>query len=137
MVEISSATAILSPLRASVAAFWAAVGAEVPSSLAEGLSSFAEVPSSFVKVPSTIAEVNCTVADVICKAGDEIAMIAGGLERWSWWTGVMRNLVPLKLSLTAGYKKTISAVAEATALIINWLTSGVGENYSLVGWKWS
>lgn len=65
MVEISSATAILSPLRASVAAFWAAFGVEVPSSLAEGLSSFAEVPSSFVKVPSTIAEVNCTVGDVI------------------------------------------------------------------------
>lgn len=75
-VEISSVTVILSPLRASVAAFWAAVGVEVPSSLAEGLSSFAEVPSSFVKVPSMIAEVNCKVSDVNCMAGDEIAMIA-------------------------------------------------------------
>lgn len=76
MVEISSATAILSPLRASLAAFWAAVGVEVPSSLAEGLSSFAEVPSSFVKVSSTIVVVNCTIAEVSCTAGDEIAMIA-------------------------------------------------------------
>lgn len=76
MVEISSATAILSPLRASVAAFWAALGMEVPSSLAERLSSFAEVPSSFVELPSTIAEVNCKVSDVNCMAGDEIAMIA-------------------------------------------------------------
>lgn len=76
MVEISSATAILSPLRASVAAFWAALGVEVPSSLAEGLSSFAEVPSSFVELPTTIAEVNCKVSDVNCMAGDEIAMIA-------------------------------------------------------------
>ena len=75
-VEISSATAILSPLRASVAAFWAALGVEVPSSLAEGLSSFAEVPSSFVELPSTIVEVNCMVAEVICVAGDVIAMIA-------------------------------------------------------------
>lgn len=65
MVEISSATAFLSPLRASVAAFWAAVGVEVSSSLAEGLSSFAEVPSSFVELPSTIAEVSCVVGDVI------------------------------------------------------------------------
>lgn len=76
MVEISSATAILSPLRASVAAFWAAVGVEVPSSLAEGLSSFAEVPSSFAKVPSMIVDVNCTVSDVNCMFGDVIAMIA-------------------------------------------------------------
>ena len=45
--------------------------------------------------------------------------------------------VPLMLSLTAGHKKTISAAAEATALIVNGLTSGVGESYSLAGWKWS
>lgn len=76
MVEISSPTAILSPLRASVAAFWAAVGMEVPSSLAEGLFSFAEVPSSFVKVPSTIVEVNCMLSYVNCTVGDVIAMIA-------------------------------------------------------------
>ena len=76
MVEISSATAILSPLRASVAAFWAAVSVEVPSSLAEGLSSFAEVPSSFVKVPSTVVDENCTSSDVSRKVGDVIAMIA-------------------------------------------------------------
>lgn len=76
MVEISSATAILSPLGASVAAFWAAVGVVVPSSLAEGLSSFAEVPSSFAEVPSTIVEVNCTIPEVICVAGDVIVMIA-------------------------------------------------------------
>lgn len=87
MVEISSATAILSPLRASVSAFWAAVGVEVPSSLAEGLSSFAEMPSSFVEVPSMIVDENCMVAEVICKAGDEIAMIAvkvgkGGVVDW-------------------------------------------------------
>lgn len=87
MVEISSATAILSPLRASVAAFWAVVGVEVPSSLVEGLSSFAEVPSSFVKVPSTIVEVNCMVVEVICSVGDVIAMIAvrvgkGGVVDW-------------------------------------------------------
>lgn len=75
-VEISSATAILSPLRASVAAFWAAVGVEVPSSLAEGLSSFAEVPSSFVKGLSSFVKANCMVAEVICVAGDVIAMIA-------------------------------------------------------------
>ena len=49
----------------------------------------------------------------------------------------MRNPVPLKQSLTAGHKKTISAVVEATALIVNGLTSGVGESYSLAGWKWS
>ena len=144
MVEISSATAILSPLRASVAAFWAAVLVEVPSSLAEGLSSFAEVlssfaevPSSFVKVPSTITGVNCMVSDVNCTVGDAIAMIAVRVGAMVWWTGVLRNTVPLKLSLTAGYKKTISAVAEATALIINVLTGGVGESYSLAGWKWS
>lgn len=83
MVEISSATAILSPLGASIAAFWAAVFVEVPSSLAEGLSSFAEVPSSFVELPSTIVEVNCMVAEVICVAGDVIAMIAVRVERWS------------------------------------------------------
>lgn len=41
------------------------------------------------------------------------------------------------LSLTAGYKKTISAVVEATLLIVNGLTSVVGECYSLAGWKWS
>ena len=75
-VEISSATAILSPLRASVAAFWAAVGVEIPSSLAEGLSSFAEVPSSFAKVPSMIVDANCMVSDVNCTVGDVIAMIA-------------------------------------------------------------
>ena len=68
-VEISSATAILSPLGASVAAFWVALGVEVPSSLAEGLSSFAEVPS-------TVVEVNCMVVEVICMVGDVIAMIA-------------------------------------------------------------
>lgn len=76
MVEISSAAALPSPLRASVAAFWAALGVEVPSSLAEGLSSFAEVPSSFVKVPSTITGVNCVVSDVSCMVDDVIAMIA-------------------------------------------------------------
>lgn len=75
-VEISSATAIQSPLRASVAAFWAAVGVEIPSSLAEVLSSFAEVPSSFVKVPSMIVDVNCMVSDVNYMVGDVIAMIA-------------------------------------------------------------
>ena len=75
-VEISSATAILSPLRASLAAFWAAVGVEIPSSLAEGLSSFAEVPSSFVKVPSMIVDANCMLSDVNCMVGDVIAMIA-------------------------------------------------------------
>lgn len=75
MVEISSATAILSPLRASVAAFWAALGVEVPSSLAEGLSSFAEVPSSFVKIPSTVVDAKCMVAEVSCVVGDVIAMM--------------------------------------------------------------
>lgn len=69
MVEISSATAIQSPLRASVSAFWAALGVEVPSSLAEGLSSFAEVSSSFVELP-------CMVVDVNCMVGDVIAMVA-------------------------------------------------------------
>lgn len=123
MVEISSATAILSPLRASVAAFWVALGVEVPSSLAEGLSSFAEVPS-------TIAEVNLMVSDVI-------AMIAVRVGAVVWWTGLVCNTVPLMLSLTAGNKKTISAVVWATALIVNELTSGVGESYSLAGWKWS
>lgn len=76
MVEISSAIAILSPLRASVAAFWAALGVEIPSSLAEGLSSFAEVPSSFVNVPSMIVDPNCMLSDVNCMVGDVIAMIA-------------------------------------------------------------
>ena len=47
------------------------------------------------------------------------------------------NTVPLKLSLTVGHKKTISAVVDATALIVNGLASGVGESYSLAGWKWS
>ena len=143
-VEISSATAILSPLRASLAAFWAAVGVEIPSSLAEGLSSFAEVPSSFVKVPSMIvdancmvSDVNCMVSDVNCTVGDVIAMIAAKIGRWSWWAVVISNTVPLMLSLTAGYKKTIGAVVEATVLIVNGLTSGVGESYSLAGWKWS
>lgn len=82
-VEISSATAILSPLRASLAAFWAAVGVEIPSSLAEGLSSlaeglssFAEVPSSFAEVPFMIVDVNCMVFDVNCTVGNVIAMIA-------------------------------------------------------------
>lgn len=75
-VEISSVTAIQSPLRASVAAFWAAVGMEVPSSLAEGLSSFAEVPSSFVEVPSMIVDANCMLSDLNCMVGDVIAMIA-------------------------------------------------------------
>lgn len=41
------------------------------------------------------------------------------------------------LSLTVGHKKTISAVVEATALIIKGLASGVEESYSLAGWKWS
>lgn len=76
MVEISSATAILSPLRASVAAFWVALGVEVPSSLAEGLSSFAEVPSSFAEVPSSFVEVPSTVIGINCTVGDVIAMIA-------------------------------------------------------------
>lgn len=129
-VEISSATAILSPLRASVAAFWAALGVEIPSSLAEGLSSFAEVPSS-------LAEVNSTIVEVICTVGDVMAMIAarvGKVVVVDWCT---TYFAPLKLSLTAGHKKTISAVVEATALIVNVLASGVGESYSLAGWKWS
>lgn len=75
-VEISSATAILSPLRASLAAFWAAVGVEIPSSFAEGLSSFVEVLSSFVKVPSMIVDVNRMLSDVNCMVGDVIAVIA-------------------------------------------------------------
>ena len=129
-VEISSATAILSPLRASVAAFWAAVGVEVPSSLAEGLSSFAEVPSTIVEVYRMVAVLNCTVGDVI-------AMIAVRVGALVWWTGVIHNTVPLKLTLTVGHKKTISAAVEATVLIVNGLTSRAGEIYSLVGWKWS
>ena len=150
-VEISSATVILSPLRASVAAFWAAVGVEIPSSLTEGLSSlteglstFAEGLSSFVEVPSMIvdancmvSDVNCMVAELNCTVGDVIAMIAVRVGALVWWTGVIHNTIPLKLSLTAGHKKTISAVVEATALIVNGLTSGVGESYSLAGWKWS
>ena len=76
MVEISSAIAILGPLRASLTAFWSAMGVEVPSSLTEGLSSFAEVPSSFVKVPSTIVDANCMLSDLNCTVGDVIAMIA-------------------------------------------------------------
>lgn len=68
MVEISSATAILSPLGASVAAFWAAVGVVVPSSLAEGLSSFAEVNSMVV---------------------DVIAMIAVRVGAVVWWAGLI------------------------------------------------
>lgn len=76
MVEISSATAILSPLRASVAAFWVVLGVEILSSLAEGLSSFAEVPSSFVELPSTIVEVNCMLSYVNSTVGDVMAMIA-------------------------------------------------------------
>ena len=75
MVEISSTTAILSPLGASVAAFWAAVGMEVPSSLAEGLSSFAEVPSSFVEVNSTVVEVSCMVSDVIAMIGVRVGKV--------------------------------------------------------------
>ena len=136
-VEISSATAILSPLRASVAAFWAAVSVEVPSSLAEGLSSFAEVPSSFAEVPSTIVEVYRMVAVLNCTVGDVIAMIAVRVGALVWWTGVIHNTVPLKLTLTVGHKKTISAAVEATVLIVNGLTSRAGEIYSLVGWKWS
>ena len=150
-VEISSATVILSPLRASVAAFWAAVGVEIPSSLTEGLSSlteglssFAEGLSSFVEVPSMIvdancmvSDVNCMVAELNCTVGDVIAMIAVRVGALVWWTGVIHNTIPLKLSLTAGHKKTISAVVAATALIVNGLTSGVGESYSLAGWKWS
>ena len=143
-VEISSATVILSPLRASVAAFWAAVGVEIPSSLTEGLSSLTEGLSSFVEVPSMIvdancmvSDVNCMVAELNCTVGDVIAMIAVRVGALVWWTGVIHNTIPLKLSLTAGHKKTISAVVEATALIVNGLTSGVGESYSLAGWKWS
>ena len=75
-VEISSATAILSPLRASVAAFWAAVGVEVPSSLAEGLSSLAEVPSMIVDANCMVSYINCMVSEVNCTVGDVIAMIA-------------------------------------------------------------
>lgn len=77
-----------------------------------------------------VAVLNCTVGDVI-------AMIAVRVGALVWWTGVLLNFVPLKLSLTAGHKKTISAVVDATALIVNGLTSGVGENYLLAGWKWS
>lgn len=68
MVEISSATAILSPLRASVAAFWVALGVEVPSSLAEGLSSFAEVNS-------TVVEVSCMVSDVIAMIAVKVGKV--------------------------------------------------------------
>lgn len=68
MVEISSATAILSPLRASVAAFWVALGVEVPSSLAEGLS-------SFVKVPSMIVDANCMVGDVIAMIAVKVGKV--------------------------------------------------------------
>lgn len=75
MVEISSATAILSPLRASVAAFWVALGVEVPSSLAEGLSSFAEVPSSFAEVNSTVVEVSCMVSDVIAMIAVKVGKV--------------------------------------------------------------
>lgn len=113
------------------------MGVEIPSSLAEGLSSFAEVPSSFVKVPSMIVDANCTVSDVNCMVGDVIAMIALKVGKVVVVAGLICNTVPLKLSLTAGHKKTISAAAEATALIVNGLTSGVGESYSLAGWKWS
>lgn len=77
-----------------------------------------------------VAVLNCTVGDVI-------AMIAVRVGALVWWTGVIHNTVPLKLSLAAGHKKTISAAVEATALIVNGLTSGVGESYSLAGWKWS
>lgn len=127
------------------------MGVEVPSSLAEGLSSLAEVPSSSVKVPSMIVDVNCMlsdvncmvsdlscmVSDVNCMVGDVIAMIAVKVGALVGWTGLVCNNVPLRLSLTAGHKKTISAVVDATALIVNGLTSGVGESYSLAGWKWS
>lgn len=75
-VEISSATAILSPLRASLTAFWSAVGVEVPSSLAEGLSSLAEVPSMIVDANCMVSYINCMVSDVNCTVGDVIAMIA-------------------------------------------------------------
>ena len=109
------------------------MGVEIPSSLAEGLSSFAEVPSSFaevpsssVKVPSMIVDANCMLSDVNCMVGDVIAMIAVRVGALVGWTGLVCNNVPLRLSLTAGHKKTISAVAEATALIVNGLTSGVG-----------
>ena len=106
------------------------MGVEIPSSLADGLSSFAEVPSTIVEVYRMVAVLNCTVGDVI-------AMIAVRVGALVWWTGVIHNTVPLMLSLTAGHKKTISAVVETTALIINGLTSVVGEGYSLAGWKWS
>lgn len=113
------------------------MGVEIASSLAEGLSSFAEGLSSFAEVPSTIVEVYRMVAVLNCTVGDVIAMIAERVGALVWWTGVIHNTVPLKLSLTAGHKKTISAVVDDTALIVNGLTSGVGESYSLAGWKWS
>lgn len=75
MVEISSAIAILGPLRASLTAFWSAMGVEEPSSLTEGLSSFAEVPSSFVKVPSTIVDANCMVGDVIAMVAVRVGKV--------------------------------------------------------------
>ena len=84
-----------------------------------------------------VSDVNCMVAELNCTVGDVIAMIAVRVGALVWWTGVIHNTIPLKLSLTAGHKKTISAVVEATALIFNGLTSGVGESYSLAGWKWS
>lgn len=84
-----------------------------------------------------IVDANCMVSDVNCMVGDVITMIAVRVGALVWWTGVIHNTVPLKLSLTAGHKKTISAVVESTALIVNGLTSVAGENYSLAGWKWS
>lgn len=74
-VEISSATAILSPLRASLVAFWAAVGVEIPSSLAEGLSSLAEGLSSFAEVPSMIVDANCMVGDVIAMIAVKVGKV--------------------------------------------------------------
>lgn len=63
-----------------------------------------------------------------------IAVWVGKVVVVDWCT---TYFAPLMLSLTAGHKKTISAVTEATALIVNGLTGGVGESYSLAGWKWS
>ena len=84
-----------------------------------------------------LSNVYCTVSDANCTVGDVIAMIAVRVGALVWWTGVIHNTISLKLSLTAGHKKTISAVVEATALIVNGLARGVGESYSLAGWKWS
>jgi hypothetical protein len=84
-----------------------------------------------------IVDANCMLSDLNCMVGDVIAMIAVKVGKVVVVGCCICNTVPLMLSLTAGHKKTISAAAEATALIVNGLTSGVGESYSLAGWKWS